>query len=179
MKTGISATTKEHMVFGPGEVLLNYDEDYGTGTSVGATRGGGEFNINRTQRQIAVDGMRGPWKGGDVLDTVAPTLTVRMLEITKANLLASIAGAVEDGDGNIIGGDISDSSYLDNVAIVGENEDGDAFIGILYNALPTSISALTLPDKGEIVSEVVFSARFDPATPDSEPWKIIPVSAGS
>lgn len=179
MKSGLTVSTKEHMVFGPGEVLINYDEDLGTGTSIGATRGGSEFNLNRTMRQIAVDGQRGPWIGSNILDVVAPTLTVRMLEITKANLLAAIAGAVEDADGNIIGGDVSESSYLENIAIVGEDEQGNDFIFILYNALPTSINAFNLPDKGEVVSEVVFSGHFDPATPDSEPWKLIPVPVGS
>ncbi|MEQ4489674.1 MAG: hypothetical protein AAC990_04845 [Dehalococcoides mccartyi] len=179
MKSGLTTETKENIVFGPGEVLINYNEDTGVGTPVGATRGGGEFNLNRTLRQITVDGQRGPWKGSQIMDNVAPTLTVRMLEITKSNLLAAIAGAVEDADGNIVGGDVADASYLDNVTIVGEDANGNDFIFILYNALPSSINAFTLPDKGEIVSEVVFSGHFDPTDPDSEPWKIIPVPAGS
>jgi hypothetical protein len=179
MKTGLTTNTEGRLVFGAGEVYLDFDEDYLTGTSVGATRGDAVLDFGRTFRNVEVAGVIGPIKGLVRRDNVAPTLKVQLLEITAANLAAVIAGATTDTDGNIIGGEITDSAYLDNVTLVAEGAGGEDFIVILYNALATSIQPVTSPDKGEMILEVTFTAHFDPATPDTEPWKIIPIPEGS
>lgn len=179
MKTGLTASTEGRMIFGPGEIFINFDEEYLTGTSLGATRGGAEFDPGRTQRNIAVDGVRGKVMGLTKIDNVEPTLKVRLLEITSANLQAVIAGATTDDDGNIIGGEIGEATHLENVALIAEDSSGNDFIVIIYNALATTIAPVALPDKGEAVLEVTFTGYFDPSTPDEEPWKIIPVAAGS
>lgn len=179
MKTGLTASTEGRMIFGPGEIFINFDEEYLTGTSLGATRGGSEFNPGRSQRVIPVDGVKGRIKGLTKIDNVEPTLKVRLLEITADNLQAAIAGATTDDDGNIIGGEIGEATYLDSVALVAEDTSGNDFIVIIYNALATEIAPVSLPDKGEAILEVTFTGHFDPSTPEEEPWKIIPVAVGS
>lgn len=177
MKTGLTADTKDRMIFGAGEVFANYDEYTAEGTSLGVTRGESEVNLNQEERNTQFNGVLGPVKGLVWKNKVAPTLTVRLLEVTAENLMRAIAGAVQDEDGNIIGGDIGDESYLTNIALVAEGSEGSDFIVILYNVLATSMSPIRFPDKAEAVLEVVFSAHYDPATPDEDPWKIIPVPA--
>lgn len=179
MKTGLSVNTPDRVVFGPGEVFVDFDEEYMTGTSLGATRGGSEFNPNRTIRDIAVDGVPGPVSQLRKRDTVAPTLTVRLLEITSANLTRAIAGAIEDVDGNIIGQEITSEAFLENVALVAEDTAGNEVVFILYNALATTVNPIATPDKGEVVLEVVFTGHFDLTDPETEPWKIIPIQEGS
>jgi hypothetical protein len=179
MKTGLTASTEGRLIFGPGEVFINFDEEYLTGTPLGATRGDPVFDPGRTMRNVEVAGTKGRIKGLTVIDNVEPTLKVQLLEMTAANLQSIIAGATADEDGNIIGGEITEDSYLDNVTLVAEDKDGNDFIVILYNALPTSVSPVNFADKGEAVLEVTFTGHFDASTPDEEPWKIIPVTAGS
>lgn len=179
MKSGVTTNTAERYVFGPGEVYINFDEDTLTGTSLGATRGGAEFDLGREQRTIEVDGVLGPVKGNVKLSKVTPTLTVRLLEITEANLKAIIAGATNDVDGNVIGGEISDSTYLTNVVLVAEGSNGDDMIVVLENALPTAVKSISFPDQGEAVLEVTFTAHFDPADLETEPWHITPITEAS
>ena len=180
MKTGLTATSESKFIFGPGEVFINFDEDYGTGTPVGATRGDATFNLGRVMRNIEVAGTMGPVMGLTKRDTVTPTLQVQLMEITVDNLKSVIAGAVEDEDGNIVGGEIAEDSYLDNVALVAEDSAGNDCILILYNVLATSVEPVSFPgDRKEALLNVTFTAHFDPSTPDVEPWKIIPIPEGS
>lgn len=183
MRSGVSAGTPQAIVFGPGEVLMNYAVEYGTGTSLGATLGGATFNPGITLRNVEVDGLPGPTMGLVHKEAVAPTLVVRLKEMTQANLMAAIAGAVassESGEDNhIVGGAISDASYLENVALVAENQAGQEMIVIIYNALPTAVAAVNFPDKGEPVLEVTFTGHFDLADLESEPWRIIAIPEGS
>jgi hypothetical protein len=83
-------------------------------------------------RNIEVAGTMGPVKGLTKRETVTPTLQVQLMEITAANLKSVIAGAVEDEDGNIVGGEIAEDSYLDNVALVARISAGNVVILILY-----------------------------------------------
>jgi hypothetical protein len=180
MKTGLTATSESKFIFGPGEVFINFDEEHGVGTPVGATRGDATFNLGRVMRNIEVAGTMGPVKGLTKRETVTPTLQVQLMEITAANLKSVIAGAVEDEDGNIVGGEIAEDSYLDNVALVAEDSAGNDCILILYNVLATSVEPVAFPgDRTEALLNVTFTAHFDPSTPAEEPWKIIPVAEGS
>lgn len=50
-------------------------------TSLGLVRGGGQFTVERTFRNIEADGDRGPVKGRIAFDSSVATLRVNMLEI--------------------------------------------------------------------------------------------------
>lgn len=183
MRSGVTDGTPQAIVFGPGEVLVNYSVGYGTGTSLGATLGGATFDPGVSLRNVEVDGLPGPTKGLVHKDAVAPTLVVRLKEMTQDNLTRAIAGAVQSAqsgeDNHIIGGPIDDASYLENVALVAENQAGQEMVVIIYNALPTAIAAVNFPDKGEPVLEVTFTGHFDLADLESEPWRIIAIPEGS
>lgn len=174
-KTGFNVDTPNNRVFGPGQLFFNYDLETLTGTAVGATQGGSEIDLGRTLRTPEIDGLPGPGRGLQNVDKVAPTLKVKLFEISETNLLAAIAGAVKDGDGNIIGGDVTDDNYIDNVTLVCESRGESDYIVVLYNCLVVKPGAFKFEDGKESGLEVTFAAHYDLSKPDEEPWKIVPV----
>lgn len=73
----------------------------------------------------------------------------------------------------ISGGDIEDSDYIDNVALVGTiTGKGDDVICIVKNALADQGLALSTAPRDEAVPVVVFTGHYLPASPDDEPWNI-------
>ena len=178
MATGVTCNTETRLIKGPGVVYANYSADYGTGTLLGATRGGNDFNPGITLRDVEVDGVLGKVKGLVRKERVEPTLTVRLLEVTSDNLVMALAGAVSDGS-SITGAPISDESYIDNITLVAENNDGQEIAYMVKNALATTINAIAHPDNGEAVLEVTFTGHFDCSALDEEPWEIIPLTEGS
>jgi len=178
MNTGVTCNTVSRIIKGPGVVYANYEPTTGEGTILGATRGGNEFDPGLTLRDVAVDGVLGKVKGLTWKQRVEPTLTVRLVEITSDNLTKAIAGALEDG-GSITGSPIADSTYLDNVALVAENNDGTEMVYMVKNALATAVNPISHPDQNEAVLEVTFTGHFDCTDMDEEPWEIIPLVLGS
>lgn len=179
-KTGITVNTPNHRVFGPGQLYFNYDPITKTGLAVGATAGGSEFDRGLKLALSKPDGALGPVKGFERREEVAPTLKVKLFEMTKDNLIDALAGAVDVG-GEITGEEILDGTYISNVTLIAESADpsGDDFIVILDNCLCTKAGALKFDDNKEVALDCTFAAHFDSSTPTTEPWRIIHVPAGS
>ena len=73
----------------------------------------------------------------------------------------------------ITGGDIEDSDYMDNVALVGTiSGKGDDVICIVKNALADTGFSLATAPRDEVVPSIVFTGHYLPADPDTEPWDI-------
>lgn len=91
VKTGISKETPDRIIIDAGAVYL----DYGLATQrlLGATRGGNEFNLNRTSKNIEIDGLKGAVKGLKRIVEVNPQITANLLELSVDNLIAAIGGA--------------------------------------------------------------------------------------
>jgi len=175
-KTTVLSDTFEHIVLGPGVTTLNLGE-VGERT-LGGAADGGEFNLTRSKRKIPIAGAKGSMMGGNVIEEVVVTLTVRLKDITKEDVVAAIAGAniSEDdpaGWDTITGGDIELTDYITNVAYAAAYSSlGNDVICLIKNALAGDNFKLAAEDKGEGVLEIVFEANFDPATSTVEPWEI-------
>ena len=91
VKTGISADTPDRIIIDAGAVYLNYG--LGSQRLLGATRGGNEFNLNRTSKNIEIDGLKGAVKGLKRIIEVNPQITANLLELSVDNLIAAIGGA--------------------------------------------------------------------------------------
>jgi len=178
MKTGLTANTKGRLVFGPGQLYKNFDEDLLTGTELGATRGDSEFNRGLTLRAIAVDGLLSPVEVLRRREKVEPTLRCSLLEITADNLQLALAGSTTNVDDEIVGGEV-DAATADNIALVAENADGEDFIIMLYHPIATDISPMSTPDKGEMILSVTFTGHMATDDLETEPWKIIPLTEAS
>lgn len=189
-RSGVSATSAENLILDAGHAYANIDltalesTDVATaltaGVSLGATRGGSSFAPGRTLRQIPADGLLGPTKGFIRRQTVAPVLTVNLLEMTPENLIKMIAGAsgadtgaLTDDTQKITGGPIEAADYLDNVAIVATYSGTTVpVIIVVKNAIVLEAPNLATADEDETVTAVPFAGTFDPADLTDEPWAI-------
>ena len=99
VRSGITKDTPNRIMIDAGAVYLNYG--LSNERLLGATRGGNEFNLNRTVKNIEIDGLKGAVKGLKRIVEVNPQITVNLLELTVANLVAAIAGADQSDQADI------------------------------------------------------------------------------
>lgn len=83
---GITAQTPNRLLLDTGVLTVD-------GVAVGATRGGIEWNLNRTMRTMAADHELGDIKGMKRRESVRPTVSINGLEMTYDALRRYIAGA--------------------------------------------------------------------------------------
>ncbi len=128
---------------------------------LGATRGGGSFNVSREMRNPQVDGLRYRYKGGNFVDSADPYLATTLVETTPENF-ATVLGGIKTVSGKKttvkMPTAIPDSAYLTNLCWVGDLADGTMVLICLYNALNTSDFTFTFADKGEGSFGVEFHA---------------------
>jgi len=99
--SGLSAGTGSRLVLDSGAVYRNFVSMDNLGTLVGATRGGNQYKVDRTIREVAVDGGLGKYKGLRRRSAVAVELVANMLEFTVENMLLSLAGSIATHNGAI------------------------------------------------------------------------------
>lgn len=150
---------------------------------LGATRGGGSFNVSREQREPEVDGLRYRWKGGTFIDSADPQLSTTLVETTPENFAVAFGGSVStSGSKSIVKMPtaLTGSAYLDDLCWIGELNDGRLVMIVLYNALNTADITFTFQDKGEGSLAVEFHAcqeSFDDY--DYAPFEIVFFGKGS
>lgn len=162
----LGAPSTEYL--GAGAIYFNFGEI--DETVIGATKGGSEFTDNAEFRMREADGDYGPVKGAIDLIKMTPQLTVNALKIDKVNLQKFFAGMnLDDADTTYSKLtrmlDLS-SSYITNVAFVGQSRSGSDIIVILYDVLGDGALQFAITKDEEIVPGVQFTATFDPATFD-------------
>lgn len=192
-QSGLSTNTAGNMVLDAGAVYLNIgiteledasasaplEDAIGVSECVklGGTRGGNSFSPNRVIRQMPVDGGIGPIKGFNRRQSSAPTLTVNMLEITPENLVNAIAAGVSATAGQfkkITGGEVKNTSYITNVALVTTLK-GHAtlpFVVVLFNALALESPEFSTADEDEMVLPVTFTGHVLDSAPNTEAFAI-------
>ena len=181
-KHAVTSNTVDNLVLDAGVLFFNYGEV--DETQIGATRGGSTWNLNRSVRKMGADGARGPIKGMSRIESVAPTLQINVLEMTKANLLQFIAGHSVDEVSNathdlITGKEIDTTDYVKNVALLATiSGSAKPVIVVIKNALAEGDWSLQLQDKNEATPSVTFGAHFDPSDINEttgawpEPWEV-------
>ena len=91
-----SSEIVNNIILDAGAIYLNTkfeNDEFVSGTPLGATQGGSELILESEIRDIPVDGAKGSVKGMNVLESVNPKLKVNLLEITAQNLAMAIAGS--------------------------------------------------------------------------------------
>ena len=174
-KHGVSTDTPDRILIDAGAVYTGWTDVNTPGTLLGATRGGNVFELARTIKRIDPDGARGPVKGFRRIEEVVATLTVNLIEITKANLLIAIAGSAAPAQ-VVTGAEIDDGDYISKVAIVGTITGFDGttkpIICVLENAMVDGPFTLGLNPKDEAVLVLKFTAHYLDSDLDAEPWSI-------
>lgn len=149
------------------------------GTDIlGATRGGGTFNVTRETREPEVDGKRYRFKGGTFVDSVDAYMTTTLIEASPDNFVLALGSATKTTSGKkttiTMHTAIQDSDYLTNLCWVGDIADGRLVLIRLDNALNTADFTFTFTDKGEGTYSVEFHAHQDDVLDyDNAPFEIV------
>jgi hypothetical protein len=169
-QNGVGANTYQRIIMGPGEVKIN-------AATIGATKGGNVLEINRTFRDIRPDGAMGKVKGFRYVESVEVKLTVNLLELKEDNLYYALAGSSLSSH-VITGGEIVNGTYLGAVYLecevkgVTATSENNLLTVELDNCLVEGPLTLTLPESGEVVTQLVFVAHFSSSALTTEPWKL-------
>ena len=166
------------MTASPDNIILG-DGVFAIGTTdIGLTRGGGSFVVEREYRIIEADGDYGPVKGRIRKVQSVAKLTMNALELLPANLEklypATDLTTTETPDTDTLEAesDIQTTDYQENVTWTGKTKGGRDVVIKLDEAINLENINWSIVDKEEIVPEITFTAVYDEATRDVEPWSI-------
>lgn len=176
-KSGITSETAKRYLFDAGVIYKNYDFATGTGTLLGATKGGISFTVEREVLDRTPDGALGKTKGFRDVTTENANITAQMFEWTTENFKMSLPGADSEVDGSYdkitVERGIQDSDYIDNIVMVVKMPGGKIARFALLNALCDEGLEMSTSDDEESVPTVTFSAHYDPNDDlDKRPYRI-------
>lgn len=174
---GLSADTPTRILIDAGAVYAVFIDVDNPGICIGATRGGSIFTVERTIREIEVDGTIAPTKGLRRRQRVVATIETNALEVFPNQIERLIAGAdIDDTDPDytkITGGPVELTDYIDNLALIATLHGNDLpFIGLIYNALPESPFVIPTATNNESVVKAKWTGHADLLDPYGEPWEI-------
>lgn len=186
-ETGITTETVKRFIVDAGAVYFNYGVQ-GSERKAGATRGGNSFVVEQDVKETEMDGAKGPVKGARRVIESRARITTNLIEMTADNFKKALAGAdstqypdatAATHDSIRRSREITDADYIENIALVGTISGTDTpIICIIENALADGNLELSTEDREEAGLEIQFTAHYDPADLDTEPWEIrFPVMA--
>lgn len=160
--------------------ILNFNGTIADDKKLGATSGGATFSATPEIRNIfeGIDGAKGNYKDGNVIDNWEITLTATVKEMTAKNLQLAMATAdinSEDDKFDVLTPrmDIKTSDYIDNICWLGTmNGSTEPMIIELKNVMNTNGISFTAEDKGSGSVELELKAHFDLSKPNEVPFNI-------
>ena len=161
--TNVTTEQIENILLDAGTVYVDYGEV--SERILAPTRGGTAFSVEQDVKIIPRDGSLGKEKGLRRVITEDAMLTVRLLDMSIANLKLALAGATVAGDviTSTADGSIADTEYLTNVTWIGTDMEGKNKVITLFNAMADNGLSIDFADKDEAVLEVVFAGHRNPA----------------
>ncbi len=177
----------ENVQLGEGVLVFNFDPTALDGTDevpFGAVRGGGTYNIERTDKPIRYDGDHGEdTKGLKRATEWKITISANALELDHEKLAMFMPGTKEVVTETVVPEDpghtkfrpnanLTDTDYINNLAYITRTQSGMLVAYVIENVLGDGNFSAAFADKDEIVPEVTFTAHFDPANPDVVPTYI-------
>jgi hypothetical protein len=146
-----------------GIVFINYGV---TGErKLAPTKGGGEFSAKAKMRDIEYDGARGKTKGMQVIEDIAATLNVTVLDTSMDNIALAMPyadytnGVITAKGANI--GMIANSAYLNNITMFCKTLGGKYKKITLYNAMSEGDFKFAAKPKGEGEIKLEIEAHWD------------------
>jgi len=164
------------------DYMLGYGVFSVGGVDIALTRGGGQFTIERTYKEIVADGDYGPVMERIRKDGSRAKLVIRALEIVSTNLAAmypalSVDTTTVAGTATVTGAaDIVTADYSD-VVFTGVTKSGKSVVITLEDAINLENLDWALVDKDEVVAELTYTATYTESTRTTEPWSIDFVNA--
>lgn len=159
------------------DYILGYGVFNVGGTDIALTRGGGQFTIERTYKEVVADGDYGPVKGRVRKDGSRAKLVMRALEIISDNIpkmypAMDVDTVTTPGTATVTATeDIADTDY-NTVTWTGKTKTKKSVVIELTDAINLENIDWPLIDKDEVIAEVTYTATYDPTTRTTEPWKI-------
>ena len=183
--TGITSATKKNLQLDAGALYKNWvmgtDTPAGSASKlIGATVGGSTFTATPEVRQISVDGVKGPTKGYETIDSWTATLAFTIKESTKTALALALAACDTTTTTSLSGYSkleareaIADSDYVGNIAWVGKiSGSNDPMVIILKNVLNLTGLTFQAQDKNEAGVPVTLTAHYDVSDLEEVPFEI-------
>ena len=179
--TGLTTNTRKNIQLDAGALYKNYVPGTDTPATaaaklIGATEGGATLGITPEIRQIPVDGVKGPTKGYEVMESVTATIQANIKEVTASSVKLALAAATVDtatmaGYSKItINEEIVDADYIDNITWIGKiSGSSDPIMIVMKNVLCLNGFSFAVKDKGEGVVPVTLTAHYDVSDLDSVP----------
>ena len=160
--------------------ILNFDGNILDEQKLGATSGGASFSATPEMRNIfeGIDGAKGNYKDGNVIDNWEITLTATVKEMTAKNLQLAMATAdikSDDDKFDVLTPrmEVKSTDYIDNICWLGTmNGSTEPMIIELKNVMNTNGISFTAEDKGSGSVELELKAHFDLSKPDEVPFNI-------
>lgn len=178
---GIAEKTYTRLIIDAGQLRINYTDEANPGALLAATRGGSSVAIESDIREMPVDGKKGGVVGDKRISKVTASITANIVEISSWVLALAMPGCTtEDFPALTPTHDqirrylaIILGNYKTNITLIGEMSGTDEpMVFIIKNALNTKGISIAIADNDEGVLQMVFTAHFDPALMDAEPWEI-------
>ncbi len=170
---GITTETVKNMILNACAVYKNvkYETSGWKGEPLGATSGGTKFNWEKKWMDIEVDGATVLVKGiSKQLVGEAAYIEANMTELTEQILMDALY-LEKDTEAQHEGytaykskGIISETDYLENIALFGTKSDGKKVLIILPNAICTEAFELETKNAEQSVFKVKFESTADPAS---------------
>jgi hypothetical protein len=179
-----AAPSPSKVQLGEGVLIFNFnpdDWDDASAIPFGATRGGGSYNVERTNLPMRFDGDKGEsTKGLKRVSEWVITITANALELDLDLLKKIMPGTTETVAGTTTPGydkyrpnaDYTETDYISNMAYVTETYDGKVVAYVIENVLGDGAFSAAFEDKNEIVPETTFTAHFDPKNMSEVPTYI-------
>ena len=178
MASNISSETHKRLILDNAVVQVNYTT---TGETLGVSRGGASFTIERDIREVEIDGTKGPVKGLRRIIDERAMISGTLIEFTSSvfsKLLPESAVTTATTTQNydsIASTDLSieNSDYLTDVAIVGtvSGSTVDA-VCIVKNALSDDNMELATEDQNEGEVSFTFTGHYNSTDLNNAPWEI-------
>jgi len=182
---GLRADSAKNFQLDAGILVKNIKDfsDITKGELLGATSGGGSFTAIPELRNIFedIDGARGKYAEGDVIDNWETKLSATLKEVTKENITSAlvacdvVVGSGESATYDTIQArnEIKDTDYIENICWCGTLKGSTSPIIIeLKNAINEKGFELAFTDKGTGGIAVEFAGRFKLANPNNVPFTI-------
>lgn len=180
-----SAPKPENVQLGEGVLIYNFNpDDWDDPESIpfGATRGGGTYTVEPTNKAIRFDGDKGEnTKGAKRITEWVITIVANALELDMENLKRIKPGTIESKTSTTTPSykkyrpksTYEEEDYQKNIAYVTKTHAGTIVAYVIENALGDGSLSAAFEDKEEVVSESTFTAHFDPDNMSEVPTYVI------
>lgn len=168
METKLTKEQVENIQIDHGILIKNYGEE--NQQMIAPVRGGTNFKVERTYRDIDFDGKKGRTKGLKTIDEENATLTAKTLNTSLETLADKLPGAKITKDENthkitkIEGGNIgliNEDEYIKNITMFAQKIDGKFIKVTIFNALDENGLDFSAVQKAEGEIELVYNAHYE------------------